>query len=75
MDTPASPEPTPPGGDQHRMPRWVRGFVVVAVAAALVIVVALMIGSDGHGPARHLPGSVEGTTQTPDGHTPPVDHG
>lgn len=74
METPALPEPTPPGGEEHRMPRWVKGFVVVALAAAL-IVVALVVGTGGHGPARHLPGSIEGTTQTPEEHSPPVNHG
>lgn len=56
------------------MPRWVKGFIVAAVAVAAVIVVVLLAGGD-HGPSRHLPGGDSIDVRTPGGHTPPVDHG
>lgn len=74
MDTPQPTEQTPDGDGDHRMPRWVRGFIIAAVAAVLLAVAVLAIGGSGHGPSRHLPGGEE-TTRTPEGHTPPFDHG
>lgn len=66
MDTPQSPEPTPGGDDGHRMPRWVKGFILAAVAAVvLAVVVVLAIGSGGHGPSRHLP---DGDASVPSPH-------
>lgn len=75
MDSPQPTEPTPGGDDEHRTPRWVKGFIIAAVAVVVLVVVVLAIGGDGHGPSRHLPGGDDETTQTPGGHTPPVDHG
>jgi len=74
MDTPQPTEPDP-GDDGHPIPRWVKGFIIAAVAAVVLVVVVLAIGSGGHGPSRHLPGGDQKTTDTPEGHTPPVDHG
>lgn len=65
----------PGDGDEHRMPRWVKGFIIAAVAAVVVIVAALAIGDGAHGPSRHLPDGDQDTTPTPERHTPPVDHG
>lgn len=57
------------------MPRWVKGFIIATVAAAVLVVVALLVGIGGHGPSRHSPSSGTGTIEAPEGHTPPVDHG
>jgi hypothetical protein len=67
-------EPNSGGDDGHRMPRWVKGFIVAAVAAVLLVVVVLLVSGSGHGPSRHLPGG-EPTSQLRAGHTPPVDRG
>lgn len=67
-------ESTPDGDDGHRTPRWVKGFIIAAIVAFALVAIALAAGGD-HGPARHLPDGGEGTVQTPEGHTPPLDHG
>jgi hypothetical protein len=38
------------------MPRWVKAFVIAGVVVALVLVVLLVFGGEGHGPGRHLSG-------------------
>lgn len=73
MDTP-QPIGPPGGGDEHQMPRWVKGFIIAAVAVVLLVVVVLAISSGEHSPSRHLPGGDEETTQTSEGHAPPGDH-
>lgn len=74
--TPNDPQPPDDSADRgaHRMPRWVKGFIVAAVVVVAVIVVVLLAGGD-HGPSRHLPGGDSIDVRTPGGHTPPVDHG
>ena len=73
------PDPTdreagrPQEGPDHRMPGWVRGFVVAGIVLAVFVAVAVLVGG-GHGPSRHLPGGDSGDVESPAGHTP-VDHG
>ena len=50
-------------------PKWVKFFVIGAVAVvALIIAIAIVSGGE-HGPGRHLPGG-----GNPGNHTPPVEH-
>lgn len=75
MDAPRDPNPS--GDDpQHRMPRWVKAFVIAGVAVTLVVIAVLTLSGGGHGPGRHLPGGDDGAVETPDGHQPPpgMDH-
>lgn len=80
MDEPNRPHPGGPDGDpsdlqEHRMPGWVKGFIIVAgIAVAVLVVLALVLGGD-HGPGRHGPGGGNARVEAPAGHTPPVDHG
>lgn len=68
---------TPPGqstpdqgpSPEHRMPGWVKGFVVAGIVIGLVVVLALVVGG-GHGPARHQPDGGDPGIESPDGHTP-----
>lgn len=40
----------------HEAPRWVKAFIVAAIAVALLVVIVMVTGFGGeHGPARHLP--------------------
>lgn len=71
----APPDPATPGHQEHRMPGWVKGFVIAGVVVAVLVVLALVVGGGSHGPARHLPGGGDTGVETPDGHAPPVDHG
>ena len=72
-DTPPA-HPTPDADGDHRMPRWVKGFVIAAAAAVLLVTVVLLVSNGSHGPSRHLPGG-DGGSEAPAGHIPPVDHG
>lgn len=74
MATPPPEQSTPGSNDDHQTPRWVKGFIAATIAAVLLVVVVLVAGGGGHGPSRHLPVG-EPATQSPEGHTPPVDHG
>jgi len=75
MTTQRSDDPAPGRDGEQQMPRWVKGFVIATVAAVALVVALLVLGSgDDHGPDRRQPGG-EQPTQTPKGHTPPVDHG
>lgn len=38
-------------GEDHRMPGWVRGFLLAAIVVAVLVAVLLLSG--GHGPGRH----------------------
>ena len=40
--------------EQGRTPRWLKPTLIALGIAALVAVVALMIGGGAHGPARHF---------------------
>lgn len=40
--------------EQGRSRRWVALMLIVLGIAALIVVIALMIGGGGHGPARHF---------------------
>jgi len=40
-------QPTP------NTPRWVKVFVIVALAVVLLFVIAALTGRGGHGPGRH----------------------
>jgi len=73
--TPSPAERTPRQAEVHQMPRWVKALVIGAAVAVVLAVAVLVIGSGDHGPSRHLPGGDQNTTQTSDGHTPPVEHG
>jgi hypothetical protein len=64
---------------EHRTPRWVKVFVIIALVLVLVLVIGLITGRagpGGHGPGRHT-GSGDATGRTPSavvaaGHTPPA---
>ena len=52
------PGPGHAGGGQNGssttgMPRWVRVFLIVAVALAVFVVVAMLVIGGEHGPGRH----------------------
>lgn len=70
-DPEASRPQQPP---DHRMPGWVKGFVVAGIVLVVVVAVAVLVFG-GHGPSRHLPGGNGGEVGSPVDHTPPVDHG
>lgn len=70
---PSTPEQGP--SPEHRMPGWVKGFVATGIAIGLLVVLALVVGGGTHGPARHQPNGGDAGTESPGGHTPPVDHG
>jgi len=40
--------------EQRPSPRWVKLTVIALAIAALIVVIALMIGGGAHGPARHF---------------------
>lgn len=48
------------------MPRWVKGLLVAALAAALLLALAMLLVGGGHGPGRHLstPNVTTGTGST-----------
>jgi hypothetical protein len=48
-DTGVPPAPGPSG-----MPRWVKVFIIVAIALALAFIVSRLLGVQ-HGPRRHSP--------------------
>lgn len=77
MEHPPSGSSTPDHGQspKHRMPGWVKGFVAAGIVIGLVVVLALLVGGDTHGPARHQPGVEDQGGESSDGHVPPVDHG
>lgn len=70
-DTP-SVQRTPDADGDHRMPEWVKRFVIAAVSAVVLVTLVLLVGNGSHGPSRHLPGGDSGS-EAP--HSPPVDHG
>lgn len=81
MDEPASNDPGttapvdgPDGTDEHRMPGWVKGFVVAGIVLVVLVVVALVFGGE-HGPGRHLPGGGDAEVDPRGGHEAPFDHG
>ena len=55
-DVESGAEQEPKGGSTRGfagIPRWVKVFVVVAVAVLLLMVVAMLITGGQHGPSRH----------------------
>lgn len=70
------PEPTREDTPEHRMPGWVRGFVIVGILLVVIGVLAMALSSGGHGPSRHVSGGGEGQVAPAegDGHRPPVEH-
>jgi hypothetical protein len=70
----------PDRGSRPGTPRWVKGFAIIAAAAALAAVLLLTgVLGQGHGPGRHTPAD-PGSGTPPAGvteHRPPpgVDHG
>lgn len=65
----AGPNPSEPVA--HRMPRWVKGFLIAGLVVLALAVAAFVVGGS-HGPSRHLPGGDE-PVESSDGHTSPVD--
>ena len=63
---------SPEKADRQRMPGWVRVLVVVGVIAVAIIVTAMLVGGNDHGPGRHQP---DVPVETSTSHVPPVDHG
>ena len=57
--------------EQHRMPRWVRGFIAAGVIAVAIMVAVMIIGGSDHGPGRHQPDTA---VETSTNHIPPFDH-
>lgn len=57
--------------EQHRTPRWVRGFIAVSALALAIIVAAMVTGGSEHGPGRHVPDTPVETSTI---HVPPADH-
>lgn len=74
---PNDPDTTDPGAsdDAHRMPGWVKGFVIAGIIVVALVVVALALGQD-HGPWRHGAGndSAEVASLPVQGPLPDVDH-
>lgn len=64
------PDHSPPGDGGHRMPRWVRGFLIAALVVVVLGVMALAFGGD-HGPSRHFADNTA-PTDTPPGQAPPA---
>jgi ABC-type transporter Mla subunit MlaD len=55
----------------YRTPRWVKLFVIIALAVLLLVAVVLATGIGGeHGPGRHSP-SISVTQE----HASPMNHG
>ena len=57
----SSHEPDPTSGSRSEqappptgMPRWVKGLLIAALVAALVIVAAMLLLGGEHGPGRHM---------------------
>lgn len=77
MDEPLRDADTTKGpdgaGDEHRMPGWVKGFVIAGIVVAVVIVAALLFGRGDHGPGRHGSDSPDAEVEGPADHTPPAD--
>lgn len=68
-----------PGHDDvppHRMPGWVRAFVVGGALLLVLVVLAFALGRGDHGPSRHVPGGGEEQVESDEGggHQPPVQH-
>jgi hypothetical protein len=75
------------GGDMERgrdrepsigMPRWVKVFLIIALALVLLFVVGKLTGVGGeHGPGRHGSGddAPSSVVNEDGGHQPPVRHG
>jgi uncharacterized cupredoxin-like copper-binding protein len=45
------------------MPRWVKAFLIVALAVVLLLVILLLTGG-GHGPGRHMSGGGDAVTSS-----------
>ena len=62
-----------PDREDHRTPRWVKVFGLIAVVVVVLFVVLLLAGGGGHGPGRHLPGDGRDTPfSSVTEHTPPA---
>ncbi len=60
-------------GETEGMPGWVKVFVIIAMALALIFVAAKVTGIGGdHGPGRHGGGNTSPTSSTD--HQSPIDH-
>ena len=61
-----------PDREEHRTPRWVKVFGLIAVAVVGLFIVLLLAGGGGHGPGRHLPGGgVDTVPSSVTEHSPP----
>lgn len=69
-------EPAHGPGHEHRMPGWVRAFLIVGLLLLVLMALGLILGRGEHGPSRHLPGGGEGQVEPDEhgGHRPPVQH-
>lgn len=46
----------PPAPERPGVPRWVKVFLAVAAAVALVLIALMLLSGGTHGPGRHLSG-------------------